>query len=312
MTSLPMSKSHLSSKRSRAYALLLLNTLLWGFSPPIIKMALDYTTINQFLLGRYFLASLLFLPIYFFSQNKQKRLRHANWPLLIFLGLLGTPLTLIPLYAGLKLTTSIEASILTATGPLLIILGGYFFLKEKITQNEKLGLLIALFGTFVLIAAPILFDGVDLKFSLLGNLLILLSNLIWTVFLLIVKKLKTDANQISLVSYLVSLPVFLFLVFLEPASVIAKTNFWHPTALLGIIYMAVFGSVVAFWAYAKGQEDIEAGEASIFTYLQPLFTFPLAYFWLHETITPPILLACLFIALGVYISEYHGHKSQKN
>ncbi len=302
-----MSKSHLSSKRSFAYALLLLNTVLWGLSPPIIKVALNFVTINQFLLGRYLIASLLFLPLYFiFQHHVRTRIRHSNWPLLIFLGLLGTPLTLIPLYEGIKLTSSIEASILTATGPLMVILGGRFFLKEKISKNERVGLIIAILGTLLLAFEPLINDGSGFRFSLLGNLLILGSNVIWAAFLLIVKKLRVDAAQISLVSYLVAIPAFALLLFLEPTTNLVKTNLGAPEALFGIFYMAIFGSIIAFWAYAKGQEYIEAGEASIFTYLQPLITFPLAYFWLHESISSIGLVACLLIASGVYFSEYHG------
>lgn len=302
-----MSKSRLSSKRSFAYALLLLNTILWGLSPPIIKKALDFVTINQFLFARYLIAGLLFTPIYFLMRRgKKTSLRHANWPLLIFLALLGTPLTLIPLYEGIKLTTSLEASILTATGPLLIILGGSLFLKEKISRNEKLGLLVAILGTLILTFEPLVRHGTGFKFSLLGNLLTLLSNLIWAAFLLLAKKTKADAGQVSLLSYLVSIPVFLVLMFFDSPAVISHTQPLAPLAILGILYMAIFGSVIAFWAYAKGQEYIEASEASIFTYLQPIFTFPLAYLWLHENFTPVSLLACLVIAAGVYVSEYHG------
>ncbi len=307
-----MSKSLLHSKRSQAYALLLLNTVLWGFAPPIIKQALTFVTPSQFLFGRYVLASFIFLPIYFLIQNKKKPgLRHTNWPLLIFLALLGTPLTLIPLYEGIKLTSSIEAAILTATSPILIILGGYLFLKEKVSRYEKLGVAVALLGTLTLALEPLLSDGAGFQFSLLGNLLILGSNLIWTAFLLLIKKLKTDANQISLISYLISIPAFALLIFLTPATTIIETNFYNPLALLGILYMALFGSIIAFWAYAKGQEYIGAGEASVFTYLQPLFTFPLAYFWLGETLSSIGLIACLLIASGVYLSQIHA-RSPKN
>lgn len=300
-----MSKNHLSSKRSYAYALLLLNTILWGLSPPIIKVALDFVSINQFLLGRYLLASLIFLPIYFLTQKKTG-LEIRNLKLVILLALLGTPLTLIPLYEGIKLTSSIEASILTATGPLLIIIGGRIFLKEKITRNEKFGLIIALFGTLVLALGPLISDGAGFKISLLGNFLILGSNIIWTAFLLLVKKLKVDASQISLVSYLVAIPVFALLLFLTPSPLNTKYLILNTSALFGIAYMAIAGSIIAFWAYTKGQEYIEAGEAAIFTYLQPLITFPLAYFWLHESISGVGLAACLLIACGVYVSEYHG------
>src|SRR3989344_3082765 len=302
-----MSKSHLSSKRSFAYALLLLNTILWGLSPPIIKAALNFVSINQFLLGRYLLASLIFLPIYLLTRKKSPSITTNNYKLLILLALLGTPLTLIPLYEGIKLTSSIESSILSATGPLLIIIGGRIFLHEKITQNEKIGLIIALIGTLLLALGPLVIDGPGFKISLLGNLLILGSNLIWTAFLLLVKKLKVDASQISLVSYLTAIPIFLLLMLLEPSKILNSSILnLNSTAIFGIAYMAIAGSIIAFWAYTKGQEYIEAGEAAIFTYLQPLITFPLAYFLLHESISSVGLAACLLIAAGVYVSEYHG------
>ena len=302
-----MSKSHLSSKRSFAYALLLLNIILWGLSPPIIKVALNFVSINQFLLGRYLLASLIFLPIYLLTRKKSPSITTNNYKLLILLALLGTPLTLIPLYEGIKLTSSIESSILTATGPLLIIIGGRIFLHEKITQNEKIGLIIALIGTLLLALGPLVIDRPGFQISLLGNLLILGSNLIWTAFLLLVKKLKVDASQISLVSYLTAIPIFLLLMLLEPSKILNSSILnLNSTAIFGIVYMAVAGSIIAFWAYTKGQEYVEASEAAVFTYLQPLITFPLAYYWLHESISSVGLAACLLIAAGVYISEYHG------
>ncbi len=302
-----MSKSLLSSKRARAYALLLINTILWGFSAPIIKKALDYVTVNQFLFGRYLIASLVFAPIYFLLRTKKKKgVRHANWKLLISLALLGTPLTLIPLYEGLKLTSSLEAAILAATTPIMVILGSRLFLREKITANEEVGIFVALLGTLILTLEPAFTDGFSFSFSVLGNLLIIASNLIWAAFLIITKKVKADPGQISLVSYLISVPVFLILLLLESPLRIIQTNPGHPIALFGIFYMAIFGSVIAFWAYAKGQALIPAGEASVFTYLQPIFTFPLAYFWLGESISQLGLFACLLIAAGVYFSEYHG------
>ncbi|MFZ2202595.1 MAG: DMT family transporter [Microgenomates group bacterium] len=303
-----MSKSLRHSKRAQAYALLLVNTILWGFSAPIIKKALDYVTVNQFLFGRYLIASLLFIPIYFLLRAKKKKgVRHTNWRLLIGLALLGTPLTLIPLYEGLKLTSSIEAAILAATTPIMVILGSRLFLREKITANEEVGIFVALLGTLVLTLEPAFSNGFTLTFSLLGNLLIIVSNLIWAAFLIITKKIKADPDQISLVSYLTSVPVFLILLLLESPLKIIQTNPGHPLALFGILYMAIAGSVIAFWAYTKGQALIPAGEASVFTYLQPIFTFPLAYFWLGESISRLGILACLLIAAGVYFSEYHGH-----
>jgi len=69
------------------------------------------------------------------------------------------------------------------------------------------------------------------------------------------------------------------------------------------LYMALLGSMVAYFTYIYGLAKIEASEATIFTYLQPLFAVPLAAVWLAEKITLLFLIGALLIGLGVFICE---------
>lgn len=295
----------LSSNRSKAYALLLINTCIWGFSAPIIKQSLNFVSPNEFLLARFFIASILFLPIFHLTSKPKFS---NNWWLLIILAFLGTPLTLIPLYLGLTMTSSLEASILVATGPIITILGGVIFLREKVNKLEKVGLALAILGTLILIFGPLTIISLTLSGpSIIGSLLITLSNFIWTAFCLISKKFKTNANTLSLVSYAIGLISFVVLVYAEGGSItqLGAKLISSPPALLGVAFQAILGSIVAFWAYVKAQEYIEASEATVFTYLQPVFAFPLAFFWLHEPITVPLVISSLIITLGVFLSERH-------
>lgn len=295
----------LSSNRAKAYALLLVNTVIWGFAAPIIKQSLNFVSPNEFLLARFFIASIIFLPVFLLNAKSKT---NNNWWLLITLALLGTPMTLVPLYLGLTMTTSLEASILVATGPIITILGGVIFLREKVTRQEKTGLSLAILGTLVLIFGPLTIINLTLsKTSILGSLLITLSNFIWTAFCLISKKLKTDTNTLSFVSYIIGLTSFTLLVYTEGGSItqLGTKLINSPPALLGVVFQAILGSIVAFWAYVKAQEYIEASEATVFTYLQPIFAFPLAFFWLHEPITATLIISSLIIALGVFLSERH-------
>jgi len=279
--------SILHSKRAKSYAFLLINTIIWGVASPIIKYSLNYADIYSFLFWRYLLASLLFLPFYLRSKPKISIK-------IILLALLGTPFTLLPLYFGLKLTDSLTNSILVATGPLLTILGGYLFLKEKIQKNEKIGILVAFTGSLIIIIGPSLTNG---RMSIIGGLLVILSNLIWTIFLLLSKKLKIDSTAMSMTSYLISTPIFFVLsIFHSQLSISLH-------ALPGILYMSFLGSIVAFWTYLKGQEGVEASEAAVFTYLQPIFAFPLSFFWLHEPLSLPLILGSVIITIGVFTSE---------
>lgn len=288
--------ARLSTNRKIAYSLLLLNACLWGFAVPIIKYSLQYISPPVFLFYRFVLATFLFFPIFLIYRSKTKH--KINLPHHLTLALLGTPLTLLPLFYGLSASTSIESSIIESTSPIFVLLGGLVYLKEKVRPKEWLGVLLALFGTLLLTTYPILHQTPD-TLSLKGNLLIILSNFFWATFLILSKKEHTDPVYLSFFSYLISIPFFLLLCLFTNGQ-----NFVLPLpSLPGIIFMTIGGSIIAFWAYQEGQKRIEASEAAIFSYLKPIFTIPLAYFWLKESFNLFTLLSILLILGGVYLSE---------
>ena len=285
-----------SNNRTLAYAILLLNTALWGFSVPIIKYSFQFTSPSLFLFYRYFIAAALFLPVFLlYRSRKHHRVNHLKT---VGIALLGTPLCLLPLFYGLNQTSAIEASILESSSPIFTIVMAILFLGEKLKPKEAKGLLIALFGTAIIAFEPLLTGYNHVQLSLQGNLLIILSNIIWTSFLLLSKKFKTDPVYLSFYSFIVSIPFF-FLVHSSQGLSFAL----NIEALPGILYMAIGGSIIAFWAYQEGQKRIEASEAAIFTYLKPAFAIPLSILWLKETFSPVAIVATFLIIVGVFISE---------
>ena len=276
---------------------------LWGFAAPIAKEAYKVVSPAQFLFGRYLLASLIFLPVYLiFSPRISFKL--SSLKIYLPLALLGTPLCLLPLYLGLQYTSAIEASIHVASGPIFTILAGHFFLKEHISRREKVGVAISILGTLILLFKPLILDGATMKLSLLGNLLITLSNLIWTSFVIFQKKCHhIDSSKLLLISSLISIPFFLVFVLFQSPHTPLFSPLLLPGALPEIIYMAVLASLVAFWAHTEAQNHIAASQAAIFSYLQPVFALPLAIFWLGESLSPIAIVSFLLIIIGVYISE---------
>lgn len=288
----------LSQNRLTAYFLLLLNSALWGFSVPIIKYSLQFTTPPQFLFYRYLLATLIFFPffLYYKAKVKHQKINHKHH---LILALLGTPLTLLPLFYGLMASTAIESSILESSAPIFVVLGGLIYLKEKVSLKEWIGIGISLLGTLYLSLYPIFGNGLN-TLSVKGNLLIILSSIIWASFLLFSKKDHVNPVYLCFYSFLLSIPFFLTLALSAPKPAFDIS----PLALPGIFYMAICGSIIAFWAYIEGQKRIEASEAAIFSYLKPAFTIPLAYVWLKEPFTPTAMISTFIIVSGVYLSEH--------
>jgi drug/metabolite transporter (DMT)-like permease len=284
------------NNRYYAYFLLLVNTALWGISGPIIKYSLQFISPPLFLFYRYLFATLIFLPIFLLYRSKTKKQIDHQKTLLF--ALLGTPICLLPLFYGFNLTSALEASILESTSPIFTVILCVLFLKEVLKPKERQGLILALIGTFIIALEPLLTSSGHIKLSIEGNLLIILSNLIWTAFLLLSKKFKTDPVYLSFYSFVVSIPFFLFVSFSQSSSLALSS-----LALPGILFMAIGGSIIAFWAYQEGQKRIEASEAAVFTYLKPAFAIPLSILWLKEAFSPIAILATILIIIGVYISE---------
>ncbi len=285
-----------SKNRFIAYLILLINTAIWGLSSPIIKYAFQFTSPLQFLFFRYLIAAAVFLPIFLLYRSRhQVKIHHLQTVILAFI---GTPLCLIPLFYGLNQTTALEASILEASSPIFTIVMAVIFLKDKLQSKELKGLLIAIAGTAMIALEPIITGHNHVQLSVEGNLLIIISNIAWTIFLLLSKKYKTDPVYLSFYSFVISIPIFFLLICSQNNSFSLDLR-----ALPSILYMAIFGSIIAFWTYLEGQKRIEASEAAVFTYLKPLFAIPLSILWLHESFSPVAIIATVLIAVGVYTSE---------
>jgi len=302
----------MTKKRKVAYLALLINVILWGVAPPLVKLALPHTTPFRWLFYRYLFAAPLALPFLIFYLV-QAKLSIKTLLQIIGLELIGTTAVLAALYEGLKLTSAIEASLITATAPVFVTIGGILFLKEKEERNEWIGLALALAGTILIALEPILTGrNQTATFSLLGNGLILLQNILWAMYLLMAKKVykKLPKLMVTSISFWVGLISF-WILSLSQNTVPLFADLATPIVATSALYMAVFGSIIALTCYIYAQNVIEASEATLFGYLQPLVSIPLAIWWLNDRLQTPSIIAMVIIAIGVFLAESRPGKSTK-
>lgn len=297
------------TNRTKAYLAMLGVTVVWGAAFPIVKPSFDYVSPVQFLFFRYLFVSILLFPLLIFYLIKLKpKLKQL---IIMFFLELSSYLFLILLYQGLKLTSVIEASLIGSLGPILTVLGGVIFLKEKEEAREWKGLIISFLGTLILVFEPLISgSNHSATFSFKGNLLITAYHLSWTVYLLFAKKLYRTIPKVFIASF--SAPVgllSLFTILLITNASTSLTLLTIPAVTIASGYMAIFGSIIGFTLYLYGQSLIEASEACLFTYLQPLVGIPLAMWLLNETISWPQIIAVIIISFGVFLGEYKPRRS---
>jgi len=299
----------MNPKRLRSYIYLIIVAAIWGAAGPVIKFTLKELPPFTFLTYRFFISSLILVPIMIGLKEKFPKNSKQNLTLLI-LSLLGTTVNLGLLFVGLKFTTVLDQSFISETGPILTILASSFFLKDKITKSEKIGIVLTFLGTIIIIIQPLIGNGFLAYNNLYGNILILLSNISWVGYVIISKKQireKVSPLTMTVSNFFVGFITLLPLAVLEnhgAINLVSKISNIGLSTQLGVFYMAVISGALAYYLFQLGQKSIESSEAAVFSYLQPLFSTPLAILWLREKVSSSFVLGVIIIIIGIFIAQY--------
>lgn len=292
--------------RLKAYFYLTIAAIIWGIAGPVIKLTLKGLPPDIFLLYRFFISSIVAITIFVFTGIKFPKEPKLIRDIVIY-GFFNSTATLGLLFWGTDKTSLLDMSLISLFGPILLILAGFIFLKERITVKEKTGIIIAFIGSALLIIEP-LFKNQNGQSGFWGNLLILASLMSSAFCGVMVKKLLRRgispsflANLTFLIGFLTLLPFVAAKYGLGETFLIIK-NTPYPYHL-GAIYMAIFSGTIAYSLYNLGQKTIELSEAALFAYLHPIFSATIAVTILGDKLTIPIIVGSIIASIGILIAE---------
>lgn len=307
------------------YLALLGTTIIWAVAGPIIKLGLGSIPPFTFLLYRFGLVAIVLLP-YLYFELRDHPIDKRDIPNIFLLGVLGqTSIALI--FLGLKYTTAIDSAIISSLSPVLVVWAGYYFFDEKITKLEKIGLMTATFGTFVVVLEPAIasLNGTNhVGTRIMGNLLVVAYNLMWPLYIVLGKRMMGQKSEnINKVFHyfhleklhhkyspmvLTAISFYIGLITIVPFALweyfyLHETVIFDFPAVFGIVYMALLSSIAAYMLFQWGIKRVEASESALFTYISPLFAIPAAKVILGEIPSTTALYGLLLIAIGVFIAE---------
>jgi len=294
----------MSKRRAKAYIYLLASAAIWGIAGPIIKFTLENFSAYTFLAYRFMLSTTVSIVILFLTKQhlpKNPKVRLT----LFFWGFLTSTVALGFLFLGLEKTTVVDMTIITMANPLLITLAGTKLLGEHVTKREKLGITITILGVALTTIDPLLKNHHN--GALTGNIFVALY-LIVNMFSAVLAKHLTRkkvtptimTSTSFVVGFLTMVPIALFT---EGTQIISQITSIPLPYHLGVIYMALISGNLAYTLWVKGQKTVEISEASLFSYLNPVFAIPIAIIWLGESFTIPSIMGAAVIILGLIIAE---------
>lgn len=296
----------MNPRRLHAFILLTIVSIIWGVAGPVIKLTVKEIPPFIFLSYRFLISTLIAIPVLYFTKFKFSKNPATNFKIFLA-GFLNTTGALGLLFYGASKTTLLQMSLITAFGPILSVIAGYLFLHDRITLKERIGIIIAFFGSMLVVVEPF-FEGSKVDGNFYGNLGVFGYILFTTISGVLIKQILRDGiNPVGLtnLSFIIGLiTVVPIMLFLYSPNQILNSTFHVPVIYhAGVWYMALISGTFAFSLQNIAQKSIELSELAVFMYLYPILSGILAILLLHDRFTIYTATGSVLTTTGIIISE---------
>ncbi len=180
--------------------------------------------------------------------------------------------------------------------PILSVMLGYLFFKEKLNKKRIFSILLVVISILFLII-------VSIKSLPWVGLIVALS---WGFYNLVRKKINVDTDVGLLIESLFILPFALLAFYLIVSKGYNDFQFSDPSMML-FIYLAGPMTVIPLFLYVRGVELCGLGPTGMIFYITPSFQFLLGYFYYNEpfSITKLVSFIFIWIAVIIYLKDLH-------
>jgi drug/metabolite transporter (DMT)-like permease len=280
-----------------AALLFALTTLIWGSTWLAIKVGL--VGMPPFLgAGLRFLISVVLIGAFLAWRGRPLRLTRNDRICVLSLGILVFWFNYAAVYwAELRISSGL-AAVLFSTMPLLTALLSRFWMRsEALTPRKVAGIVVGVAGTAMLFWP-------DEQFGMqqaLGMGATLFAAACASTNLVTMKRYGRDSDPHVLNFLGMGLGAAMLLLtsaLVESWSDVA----WSRANLAAMLYLAVFGSVIAFWAYYELIKLIDATIVSLSTLIIPIVALVLGRVFLNETAGPTAAAGIATILAGVAVA----------
>ena len=287
------------SSRGFAIFALFMVQLLYGLNYTIAKLVMNGNFIKPFgfvllrVAGATFLFWLVSLVV------PQEKIERKDFFKLFIAALFGVVINMLFFFKGLEFTSPIHASAIMTITPIIILVLSAYVLGEKITSLKIAGVVIGLIGALILtIYGKSARAGDNVS---LGNVLIFLNAISYSVYVILIKKLTAKYHPFSFIKWL-----FLFgLIILIPFGYNELTEVQWETFTPNITYSVLFVIIGAtFGTYLLNPlalNKLKASTVGIFIYLQPVIAGLFALYIGADFIDLLKISAMVLIFTGVYL-----------
>jgi drug/metabolite transporter (DMT)-like permease len=139
----------------------------------------------------------------------------------------------------------------------------------------------------------------------LGILTLIIAVMSWGLGTIYIKKLQIENRNLFLnLFYQFAFAGIIQLAFAFSSAKTIDVSTWSLESIAAILYLAIFGSVVAFFSYHYLLKTLLPTQVSMLSYVNTVISIVLSWLILNETISAKFIIATVFIISGVFIINY--------
>jgi O-acetylserine/cysteine efflux transporter len=237
------------------------------------------------------------------ADRQQGFSRRDAWRFL-YLGFFGVSVNQFCFTLGLHYTSVSHSAVIVGMGPIYTLILAVLLRLERATWHKAVGMAIAFTGIAVLASE----NGISARSpSLLGDAITMTGSLGFAMYAVLGKRVAGEYDALTMTAFnhfagaLIVLPLAL-----HQAWMLGAAGNWRAVPWQGwtaILYMALFGSAVAYVLYYWLLRYLEASQLSAFTYLLPVLASILGILALGEQGSWRQVLGGALALGGVYWTE---------
>jgi len=288
----------------KAEFILLLVTLAWGLSFPLIKLTLADVSPVLFNFIRFAVTLLLFI-IFFY-----KKIKHVKYIDLKYGLILGVFMILGFVFQtiGLQYTTASKSAFITGTNLIFIPFIQFVILKSKPKYFNLISALIVLTGLFILSESFEIIPNA-------GDILTVICAFFFAVHIVLLDKYsaKSDVNFLIFGQFLISTVICLFFAFFYEHLILDEMKFSvTPILLITLFFTVIFSTLIGIVFMTKFQRLTTPLKAGIIYNMESIFALIFAYFILNEIMNSNQIIGAIIMLIGLIFSEIFGIINFKN
>lgn len=270
------------SMRARGFAMVIVASILWGVSGTVAQSLLQnyHFTTEWLVAARLLLSGALLLLFSLTGKNHRNVWRIVRSPadfgrLVLFgiLGLLGVQYTY---FASIEAGNAATATLLQYLGP--VFLTGYVVVSHRQwpSRSQVIALALALIGTFLLIT-----NGKPGQLSISTGAVLwgLASALALAFYTMYPKPLLQRWGSTVVLGWGMLIGGIGLCVMTRPWR--AGGQVWEAPSVIGVAFLVLFGTLIAFYLYLDSLRFIQPSETSLLASAEPLSAVVATVVWLH-------------------------------